>query len=38
MTMAATPEAPTTAPLDGGVALLFGMAVMYLTRKKDSHD
>ncbi|MBR0176144.1 MAG: hypothetical protein IJQ11_01790 [Bacteroidales bacterium] len=26
------------APIEGGVALLFGMAVMYLTRKKDSHD
>ena len=25
-------------PIEGGVALLFGMAVMYLTRKKDSHD
>ena len=31
-------DQPATSPLDGGMALLFGMAVMYLTRKKDSHD
>lgn len=26
------------APLSGGVALLFSLGVMYLTRKKDHHD
>ena len=26
------------APLSGGVALLFSLGVMYLTRKKDNHD
>ena len=25
-------------PIEGGAALLFGFAVMYLTRKHDHHD
>ena len=25
-------------PLEGGAALLFGLAVIYFTRKKDHHD
>lgn len=31
-------DQPATSPLDGGMALLFGMAVMYFARKKGSRD
>ena len=31
-------DQPAETPLEGGAALLFGLAVMYLTRKHDHHD